>query len=176
MILGSGMYRTPRILNYNREKAVEYAHKWALTRNPKYLDFEKYGGDCTNFVSQAIYSGSGVMNYKPVYGWFYINSGNRTASWTGVDYLHNFLVKNKGNGPFAEIVDEKDVKPGDIVQLSFHGGNDYNHSLMVVKTGVTPSKDNILICTHTYDRDNYPLTEYTWEEIRYLHIAGVRKT
>ena len=38
-------------LPYNREKAVAYARAWALKRNPRYLDFEKMGGDCTNFAS-----------------------------------------------------------------------------------------------------------------------------
>jgi len=36
------------VLPYNRVKAVEYAHKWAFGRNPKYFNFDKLGGDCTN--------------------------------------------------------------------------------------------------------------------------------
>jgi len=36
---------------YNREKAIEYAQKWAYKRNPRYFDFEDIGGDCTNVVS-----------------------------------------------------------------------------------------------------------------------------
>ncbi|HOA41990.1 MAG TPA: amidase domain-containing protein, partial [Bacillota bacterium] len=42
---------------YNRNKAIEYAERWAFDRNPRYLDFEKLGGDCTNYVSQCIYAG-----------------------------------------------------------------------------------------------------------------------
>lgn len=168
-------YRVTQVLPYNRQKAVEYAHKWAFQRNPKYLDFEKYGGDCTNYASQVLYAGSGVMNYTPTYGWFYISSGKRTASWTGVDNLYNFLIKNKGAGPFAEVVDARDVKPGDIVQLSFKGGGDFNHSPVIVETGGTPAVDNILVAAHSYDRDNYKLANYTWKDIRFLRIAGVRK-
>ena len=55
---------------YRREAAVEYAKKWAMGRNPRYLDFENFGGDCTNFASQCIYAGSGIMNYTPVMGWY----------------------------------------------------------------------------------------------------------
>ncbi len=51
---------------YHRNDALLYAKKWALDRNPRYLDFENMGGDCTNFASQCIYAGSGVMNYTPV--------------------------------------------------------------------------------------------------------------
>lgn len=170
----SELFRLPRLLNYDGEKAVEYAHTWAHKRNPAYLDFENLGGDCTNFASQVIYAGSGAMNYTPLYGWYYINSNRRTPSWTGVDYLHDFLVNNKGPGPFAAKVDVRDVKPGDILQLSFNGGNRYDHTPVIVKTGSPPQISNILVATHTDDQDNYPLTEYTWVEIRFIHIIGVR--
>ena len=52
-------------MEYNRANAVAYAKKWAYGRNPKYYDFSDLGGDCTNFASQCIYAGSGVMNYTP---------------------------------------------------------------------------------------------------------------
>ena len=35
---------------------VNYARKWAFSRNPAYYDFENIGGDCTNFVSQCLYA------------------------------------------------------------------------------------------------------------------------
>ncbi|HHV59860.1 MAG TPA: amidase domain-containing protein [Clostridiaceae bacterium] len=168
--------RRLNVVPYDRAKAVAYAHQWAFGRNPKYLNFEKLGGDCTNFASQVIYAGSGIMNFTPIHGWYYVNSFKRTASWTGVNYLHKFLTGNKdGPGPFAEEVDVKDVEPGDIVQLSFQGGSHFNHSPVIVSTGAVPSVSNILIATHTIDRDNYPLSNYSWRNIRFLHILGVRK-
>ena len=164
-----------KIIEYDREKAVQYAVKWAFSRNPQYYNFDKLGGDCTNFASQAIFAGGGVMNYTPIYGWYYINAQKRTASWTGVNYLFNFLTGNKESGPYAEQVDAKDMKPGDIVQLSFGGAPNYNHSLVVIKVGITPSMENILIASHSVDRIDYPLTNYNWADIRFLHIVGIRK-
>lgn len=166
--------RNLRITQYDADAAVKYAHKWAFKRNPKYLDFENFGGDCTNFASQTVYAGSRVMNFTPVYGWFYIDGNNRTASWTGVNFFYNFLVKNKGMGPFAEEADIRDLVPGDIIQLSFQGKGVFNHSLVVVQTGIVPAVSNILVSTHTLDRDNYPLRNYSWIEIRFIHIKGVR--
>jgi hypothetical protein len=165
--------RKSKIDKYNREKAVQYAIEWALRRNPQYYNFDKLGGDCTNFASQAIFAGGAVMNYTPIYGWYYINSQKRTASWTGVNYLYNFLTSNKENGPFAEETDVNDIMPGDIIQLSFDGKPNFNHSLVVIKTG--SSLENILITTHSVDRIDYPLTNYIWSDIRFLHICGVRK-
>ena len=69
--------------DYDRKAAVLYAHAWAYGRNPAFYDYEQVGGDCTNFASQCIYAGSGVMNYTPVTGWYYNSSTDRTPSWTG---------------------------------------------------------------------------------------------
>ena len=105
------------ILEYNRQAAYDYARKWAFGRNPKYYDFSRIGGDCTNFASQCIYAGAGVMNFTPTFGWFYKSADDRTPSWTGVEYLYNFLVNNKEAGPFAEEVPLNKLEVGDIVQL-----------------------------------------------------------
>ena len=162
------------VYSYNRKNAVEYAHRWAFGRNPACFDFENLGGDCTNFASQVIYAGSGIMNFTPTYGWYYIDSYKRTPSWTGVNFLYNFLTGNNGPGPFAEEVDIKDIKAGDIIQLSFSGAPHYNHSPVVVETGKPVNIGNILIAAHTYDRDYYPVTNYNWIDIRFIHILGVR--
>lgn len=167
-------YRTPVILPYRRDRAVEYAHKWAYKRNPMYADFETMGGDCTNFASQVIYAGSQVMNYTPTFGWYYLNINNRAPAWTGVNYLYNFLVNNDGVGPFAELVDMKDAARGDIVQLSFGGGGSFNHSPVIVEIKEPVTYNNILVAAHTDDQDYYPLTGYEWADIRFIHIKGVR--
>ena len=73
-------------LPYDRSAAVRYAARWAYGRNPAYMNFTGIGGDCTNFVSQFIYAGAGVMNYTPDFGWYYISPDNRAAAWTGVTY------------------------------------------------------------------------------------------
>ena len=112
------------------------------------------------------------MNYTPVFGWYYNSVSDRTASWSGVQFLYNFLITNKKKGVFASEVEIKDIKPGDIIQLGNDSGHFY-HSLVVTKTGSVPSADNILICTHTYDSLNKPLLSYVYGNIRFLHIEGV---
>ncbi len=158
--------------DYDRESAVAYAHEWAFRRNPRYYDFENLGGDCTNFASQVIYAGAGVMNFTPVMGWYYINLNNRSPSWTGVEFLYRFLVNNQDVGPVAVSADISDVRPGDIVQLSFDG-RIFRHSPVVVAVGNPPAPRNILIAAHTFDSDNRPLSTYFYQKIRYLHITHV---
>ena len=157
-----------REIPYNREAAVAYARKWALGRNPAYYDFEDIGGDCTNFTSQCIYAGSGTMNYTPVMGWYYKSVSDRTASWTGVEYLYNFLVNNRSVGPYAHEVSWNEAEPGDIVQLGREDG-DFYHSPIIV--AVRPT---ILVAAHTYDALDRPLLTYTFDIARFLHIDGVR--
>ena len=65
---------------YDRENAVLYARRWALERNPLFSDYTGIGGDCTNFASQCLYAGTGIMNYTPTYGWYYKDANNKSPS------------------------------------------------------------------------------------------------
>lgn len=157
-------------LSYDRNAAVQYAKKWAFGRNPAFYDFSRIGGDCTNFASQCIYAGAGVMNFTPVFGWYYISANDRTASWTGVEYLYRFLTENEGAGPFAKEVPLDELEIGDIVQLGRETG-DFYHSPVVVGF----SRGQILIAAHSYDAYDRPLSSYSFDRARGIHILGVRK-
>ncbi len=161
-------------IDYDRAAAVAYARRWAYGRNPNYFDFTTFGGDCTNFASQCLFAGSGVMNYARQYGWYYRSSGDRTPSWTGVRQLYRFLTANKGAGPFATEVEIAQLEPGDLVQF-VSMGRDYHHTPVVVRIDGVPSLDTIYVAAHTFDVDERPLSSYEVKKIRYLHIEGVRK-
>lgn len=47
--------------NYDRNAAVAYARKYADYPNPEYQDQYNNGGDCTNFVSQALIAGGALF-------------------------------------------------------------------------------------------------------------------
>lgn len=158
-----------RETDYNRIKAVEYAAKWAYSRNPKYYNFDGLGGDCTNFISQAIYAGCGVMNFTPVSGWYYISLDKRTPSWTAVRYLYEFLTTNSREGPYGKAVEKSQLEIADLVQLK--RGRHFTHSLIITKI----EGENIYIASHSYDSFNNPLSNYIYDDIRYLHIIGSRK-
>lgn len=152
---------------YDREAALRYAEQWALARNPRFLNFDRLGGDCTNYVSQCLYAGIKEMNYTPVYGWYYSSSYKRTPSWTGVAFLYEFLVNNKKAGPRAEEVARPLVSPGDIAQIG-HADGRFFHSPFVV--AVTP--EEIYIAAHSHDCWMRPLSSYAYDRVRYLHVTG----
>ena len=159
---------------YDRQAAVDYARQWAFERNPIYYDFEDLGGDCTNFVSQCLYAGSGVMNYTPVFGWYFISPDDRSASWTGVQFLYDFLVNNDGPGPYGTELPLAFAQEGDVIQLSFDGEN-FTHTVIITRILLFPAPRSILIAAHSYDALDRPLSTYDYKAVRLIHIEGARK-
>lgn len=164
-----------QIIPYDRRRAVEYAHRWAYGRNPNYYDYEEIGGDCTNFASQCLYAGSRVMNFTPTFGWYYIDANNKSPSWTGVPYFYNFLTRKEENlGPFGVESELSFLLPGDFVQLHFADKDVFSHTPVVVSVGNPPTLQNTLVAAHSVNADWRPIDTYPFQDIRFLHILGVR--
>ena len=162
---------------YNRERAVEYARKWALSRNPLFIDFTGIGGNCTNFVSQCIFAGAPIMNYTDTFGWYYISAEQRAPAWSGVDELYSFLTgsadfkeTNGGIGPYGiRATMPIQVQIGDVIQLQNSDGEFY-HTLII--SGF--SNGEILICAQSNDALDRPLSSYSYAGLRVIHIEGAR--
>lgn len=161
-----------KVVKYDRNRVIEYAQKWAFSRNPKYYNFDSVGGDCTNFASQCIYAGSKTMNYTKDFGWYYINGNNKSPSWSGVEYLHKFLVENKSVGPCGTETTKEKIEVGDIAQLSFNGQK-YEHTLVIVEIDNKFTLSGIKVATHTFDTFGKAISEYNFEKVRFIHIEGV---
>lgn len=158
------------IKQYDRQSAVLYAQKWALKHNPEFYYFGGIGGDCTNFISQCLLAGGGIMNFDYIKGWYYISQADRSPSWTSVGYLHNFLTRTENSvGPFAKIVDIDSAEVGDILQLRQNPTN-FNHTLIISqKIG-----DQIYVCAHSDAALNKPLSEYFFNQVLALHIEAIK--
>lgn len=154
---------------YNRENAVTYARRWAFSQNPLFASFRGFGGNCTNFVSQAVYAGTCRMNYRPIYGWYYISIDERSASWTGVEFFYNFLTGNAGEGPFGEETTLDRLEIGDIIQLG-READGYYHTLLIVGF----EEEDPLVAAQTDDAYGRPLSTYQYDYARYLKVLGVR--
>lgn len=160
-------------LQYDREKALAYAKKWAFSRNPKYYNFDRYalGGNCTNFISQCLYAGGAVMNYAK-YGWFYVNLNSRSPAWTGVQQLFSFLTSNKAAGPFGSLIEPEEASVADVMQFSFDGKVFSHSSLITAINDISP--EGILLATNTFDSYDRPLSTYAYKLFRIIHIDGIR--
>lgn len=160
---------------YDRNRAVEYARTWALSRNPLFYDFTGGGGNCTNFVSQCLLAGSLNANLSQPFGWYYESIDDRAPAWTGVrefyEYLcglDDFLPKSERKGPFGSEVAREKVEIGDVIQLGNSRGIFY-HTLII--TGF--NNGEILISAQSNDALDRPLSTYNYASARFLHIDGV---
>ena len=165
-------YVTP----YDRERATEYARRWARTRNTLFDDFTGGGGDCTNFVSQAVFAGCCQMNFTETFGWYFRSIEDRAPAWTGVEAFFDFFT-GSGDfmpvtmrvGPFGYATERQYVSKGDVVQLSNADG-DFYHTLMI--TGI--DGDEILVSAHSNDALDRPLSSYVNATgMRFIRIIGV---
>lgn len=169
---------------YNRDGAVSYAHRWAHDRNPNYHDFSNEGGDCTNFVSQALYEGGGSLmaftpNPRPEIGgpgWYYASYYDRAAAWNNVGFLFNFLVNEDWDvGPSGNEVGDSDYTLiGDLIQFNWNNDETWDHSVIIVDYDDPESEYLPLVASHSEDHDRYPFTYFTYWDVRFIHIRWNR--
>ena len=170
---------------YDRSSAVDYAHVWATAAplyNPDYYDFSSEGGDCTNFVSQAIHEGGGgLMVGANTEGWYYNSVSDYASAWTGVNFFYRFLVPDYDKwsaGPEGCSVDKDDAEIGDVIQYDWENDGDWDHSVIIVFSVDMGYGDmDHLVAAHTDDVDNYPFLSYfyTYDDMvyRFLHIDRI---
>lgn len=180
---------------YDREKAVAYADKYCgaawgsgnnFKYNPKYMDYNGIGGDCTNYVSQVL-GDVEAGGLRQDYTWFCSipkqGKGSGSKAWVNADALKNYLVYNGRakiikSGTYKELTTPlKDTGVIPVTQLCLgdvicyeKGRGDIDHFAIV--TGFD-SKGYPLINSHTTDRYHVPW-DLGWgdKDIRFflLHI------
>ncbi|OJV65935.1 MAG: hypothetical protein BGO41_08350 [Clostridiales bacterium 38-18] len=165
-----------RAVSYNGVGAANYALQYALNFNSNYYDFTSSGGDCTNFVSQAIHEGGNLPEHfgtqYDTNSWFYISGSNRSATWTGANQFgeYVFSTESKIN---AQLSSFYNIGIGDVIQ-SLSGTNAY-HSYMV--TGIQnsgSSRADLFISAHSTNRKNVSFMYYYYNPPynRFIDILG----
>lgn len=115
---------------YDYAAMAKYAEKYWSNYNPAYRKFNGAGGDCTNFISQALKAGG----WKAVPGstsdyrnWWY-DGTRQSDSWVGANEWAWFTLSNQRAANLASVY-QTDV--GDIVQVDFNKDRSKDHSMMV---------------------------------------------
>jgi len=130
--------------NFNITEACNYAETFALKSNPNYKSFENIGGDCTNFVSQILYTG-GVKQTKT---W-----SPYTNSWVRAEDLYLYLTTNK---LATKLPNKNSLSKGCLIQFYTPQIGRFFHTGFI--TYELPNND-YLYCCHSYNKLNYPLSE-----------------
>ena len=110
---------------YDRISAMEYARRWALSRNPRFKDYENWGGNCTNYISQCINAGKIPMDNRGnniMKQWYWYEDNKRTPSWTSSQLFFEYCINNNKEdtenfGIYAVETSYDKLELGDIVQL-----------------------------------------------------------
>ncbi|MDR3552220.1 MAG: amidase domain-containing protein [Clostridia bacterium] len=141
--------------------------------------------DCTNFISQCVWAGYGGWlpgftsetvsgNLARIAGrvrqsalWFGSHSYIGSNRWCRVEEFYHYCTDTtKSTGPRAAKIaegplgglDASLIAPGDVIQLvvTSYTPDRYGHGLYVTQAGGT--LDDTLICSHTLDRLDEPLS------------------
>lgn len=150
---------------YNRLVAVQYALKYAIVHNPEWPDDKAHGGDCTNFVSQALHAGgwtmiwpgsifSGPTWHSPRAPLTTRMAMNRSPSWAAASNFADFLARS-GRARRCEV---HELNYGDVVQLRDLGR--VYHTMIVTameaRWGRAPTP---ILTYHSFDTLAKPITE-----------------
>ena len=109
------------------------------------------------------------MNYTPITGWFYNSLNSRAPAWTGVNELYNFLINNKGLGPFGIKEEKEQIEIGDVIQLA-NANNTFFHTLIVSAI----YNGELFVCSHTRNALNENLSIFNYHTVRCIKILGFR--
>jgi len=180
---------------YNGAAAAAYADTYWQTYNPAWPSFASQGGDCANFVSQALYAGGIAMRTSPPYSgnaaWYMLQSRRHhwsyAPSWINVQDQSIFALQHLpgvtqvasyyGIAPGQTVADN--ASQGDIVLYDFNNDGIYDHeSIVVASDGTNPdgSTNWDLVDAHTNNRYHayWTLAQYNanWATTRLvvLHI------
>jgi len=168
---------------YDRIKAKDYALHWAKRRNGNYPDFSGFGagGDCTNFVSQAIEaggirtegSGDGCKHEVNNAEWYVHRGGGGWDCWGAendwewstpwaVPYPFRVYHRDKGNAQelgwttsAATAAAHLDI--GDVVQIQKDRGNGWvtGHAMIVTEV----LHNDLRVTYHSVDTENQKLSD-----------------
>ncbi len=159
---------------YNREKAVQYADKYAglanqagqnRRYNQKYLDYTYQGGDCTNFTSQVLgdKEEGGGLPMRPDWRYRYNQGGN--VAWVRTDSFNSFLIRSGygkliAKGTYEQVAKPTpkypgtalaQLQPGDVIGYEMNG--DVDHFSIVTARDI---QGYVLVNSHTADRYHVP--------------------
>ena len=192
------------VYNYDAGAGAEYARIYALPGRVwdcKPLFYYDAQDDCTNFISQCVWAAYGgwipgcgeqtqernaqriLKDVRQTPGvWYGSASYIGSDIWCRVDRFHDYVVAPKTVGPAAwpvaegrfTTVDPDVIELGDVIQLvvASYIPDRYGHSLYVTQTG--RDWDDVLICCHSIDRLDAPMTTYSAFPQQYTSLRIMR--
>jgi cell wall-associated NlpC family hydrolase len=148
-------------LAYNGPAAASYADQYWSSYNRYYPSFANSGGDCTNFVSQALLAGGITMRTAPTYSgdaaWFMVQtrkSWSWSVPWVNAEGNSIFLLQHlpgvtqvaSVTGVAANQVVPSKASQGDVVFYDWNNDGTYDHEAIIA------TADGQSVDAHTSNR------------------------
>jgi cell wall-associated NlpC family hydrolase len=176
-------------LAYDGTAAATYADTYWSTYNRSYPSFANSGGDCTNYVSQALAAGGISMRKAPSYSgtnaWFMLQTRGRysySTTWVNAQDNSTFLSHLPGVTMVASVtgatpgqVVASNASQGDVVFYDWNNDGIYDHEAIVV------TADGQRVDAHTNNRYHEYWTlaqfngQYKTTRITVFHIPATVK-
>ncbi|WP_308283963.1 amidase domain-containing protein [Streptomyces buecherae] len=121
--------KPPGTTGLNYKAMATYAEKYWKNYNPAYRKFNDAGGDCTNFVSQALKAGGWKHDsgtYDDYRNWWY-DSSYQSLSWVGANEWSWFTLHHKRATNLANVYY---MGVGDVMQMDFDRDGSKDHTMM----------------------------------------------
>lgn len=163
----------------SRSAVVNYALTYSHNYNTNYRSFNGngQGGDCTNFVSQALaaggwaQTGGAAWDYQSTNEWWYRFYG-QTYSWVNVNYFYSFM-RNKGRG-YVALSFIANFSPagsffaplstGDLLQFDSNRDGAYDHNMIITSKD---SQGYIYLTYHSSSTRNRPVLDLIYNTSNY---------
>ncbi|WP_253915797.1 amidase domain-containing protein [Streptomyces sp. NRRL S-31] len=152
---------------YDYKAMVAYAQKYWNKYNPDYPDYSGHGsgGDCTNFVSQALKAGGWkhVPGYTYDFHKWFGNNEIQSDSFVGVNEFSWFALSSKRVTSLANVYQ---LDLGDVLQMDFNRDGSKDHSMIVTSRDSRGVPYVSYHSTNTYNRSvaslvaSYPNAAY----------------
>ncbi|HEX8917496.1 MAG TPA: amidase domain-containing protein [Chloroflexota bacterium] len=169
---------------YSGSSAASYADTYWSKYNAAWPTFANSGGDCTNFVSQALNAGGFTMRMSPAYSgnaaWFMLQSRRHwsySLSWINAQDNSAFLEGLQG---ITQVATYTGIAPGQTVPSNASQGDvvlyDWNNDGVFDHEAIIATTDGQTVDAHTNNRYHayWTLAQYnsSWQTTRIvvLHI------
>lgn len=143
-------------LSYNYRLAIQYAERHVYEPNRNWPNFAYNGGDCANFVSQALHAGGIRMdthNFVDRRNWFMVRNMHGAWiwgwSWSLAHELHEYFRTNPRTAPHRRFIGSYDFDPGtarpwppnnnvalgngDVISFDYEADGRMNHVVIVTR-------------------------------------------
>ncbi|MFZ1241477.1 MAG: amidase domain-containing protein [Anaerolineae bacterium] len=176
----------PGVVNINRSAVVNYAYQYWQNYNtsvyPRSFGGYGQGGDCTNFVSQAMRAGgwspTGGWDWRSPSEWWY-GALTQTYTWVNVNNFYSFMrYTNRGNTVLTFVANFSPVgsffnplATGDLLQFDATPTNgSYDHNMIITSKD---SRGYIYLTYHTTNTRDRPIWDLIYATPNYSY-RGIR--